>query len=134
VQRQWLSSVSARVGYPLTYEQIDQLAFASTDNAGIDALNRFYDWRRGAVAGLAKGLAAVAASVFTGFLAETIKALPKGTQPAPGAANAAVIAVSGGFAVAAGCVSVVVAGLEQQYLADHGTLTSLEQAHRISVP
>jgi hypothetical protein len=127
-----LSSVAARVRYPLTYEQIDRLAFGSADTEGIDALNRFYDWRRGAAAGLAKGLAAVAATVFTGFLAETIKALPKGTHLASTSADAAVIAISAGFAVLAGFVSMVVAGLEQQYLADHGTLTSLEQAHKVS--
>jgi len=131
VQWQWLSSVSAWVQSPLTYEQIDQLAFGGADTKGIGALNRFYDWRRGAVAGLAKGLAAVAATVFTGFLAETVKALPKGAQPASAAADAAVIAVSAGFAVAAGCVSIVVAGLEQQYLADHGTLASLERLYEV---
>jgi hypothetical protein len=117
----------------LTYEQIDQLAFGGTDTSGIEALHRFYDWRRGAVAGLAKGLAAVAVTVFTGFLAETVKAIPKEAQPASGAADAAVVAVSGGFAVAAGCVSIVVTGLEQQYLADHGTLTSLAQLYETGV-
>ena len=76
-------------------------------------------------------LAAVAATVFTGFLAEAVKALPKGAHPASGSADAAVVAVSGGFAVAAGCVSVVVAGLEQRYLADHGTLTSLERLYGV---
>ena len=131
MQWHWLSWVSARVRYPLTYEQIDQLAFGSGDTKGIDALNRFYDWRRGALAGVAKGLAAVAATVFTGFLAETVKALPKGAHPASGGADAAVIAVSGGFAVAAGCVSIVVAGLEQQYLADHGSLASLERLYGV---
>jgi hypothetical protein len=119
------------VRYPLTYEQVDQLAFGSADTKGIDALNRFYDWRRGALAGAAKGLAAVAATVFTGFLAETVKALPKGASPASGAADAAVVAVSGGFAVAAGCVSILVAGLEQQYLADHGALASLERLYEV---
>lgn len=122
--------VSAGVRYPLTYEQIDQLAFGRADTNGIDALNRFYDWRRGAFAGLAKGLAAVAATVFTGFLAEIVKALPKGAHPASAAADAAVVSVSAGFAVAAGYVSIVVAGLEQQYLADHGTLTSLERLYQ----
>lgn len=128
---QWLSSVSSRVQCPLTYEQIDQLAFGSARTKGIDALNRLYDWRRGAVAGLAKGLGAVAATVFTGFLAEVVKALPKGAQPASAGADAAVVAVSAGFAVAAGVVSIVVAGLERQYLADHGTLTSLERLYGV---
>jgi hypothetical protein len=127
-QVQW---VSGRVRYPLTYGQIDQLAFGSGDAKGIDALNRFYDWRRGAAAGLAKGLAAVAATVFTGFLAEIVKAIPNGAHPASVGADAAVVAVSAGFAVAAGCVSIVVAGLEQQYLADHGTLMVLEQRHKV---
>ena len=119
---------------PLTFEQIDQLAFASADAKGIDALNRFYDWRRGAGAGLAKGLAAVAATVFTGFLAEIVKALPNGAQPASAGVDAAVVAVSAGFAVAAGFVSIVVAGLERQYLADHGSLTSLERLYQVLTP
>jgi hypothetical protein len=76
---------------------------------------------------LAKGLAAVAATVFTGFLAETVKALPQGSQPASATADAAVIVVSAGFAVAAGFVSRMVAGLEQQYLVDHSRLTSFER-------
>jgi hypothetical protein len=112
--------------HPLTFGQIEHLAAAGSVAGGVDALNRLYDWRRGSVAGLAKGLAAIAGSVFVGFLAESVKALPKDAQPASAQVDAAALIIAAGFASAALAASAATAELEDSYVADYLALSYLQ--------
>src|SRR3954451_3811457 len=113
--------------HPLTLGEIERLAATGSDIGGVDALNRFYDWRRGSVAGLSKGLGALAAAIFTGFIAEVVKALPKDARPASAAVDAVVVGVAGGFAGLALVASAATADLETRYVVDYRILTYLQR-------
>jgi hypothetical protein len=120
--------------HPLTLGQIEQLAAAGTDAGGVDALNRFYDWRRGSIAGLSKGLAAIAGSVFAGFLAELVKALPKDARPASAGVDAAAVGIATGFAAVALAAFAATAELEDRYVLDYRALTYLQQYYKKATP